>query len=114
VDVADGGASGWNRALCTASSASVVQASRFRSGVTVFRIRSGRGPKTGSEPTFRRNTAARVSTIEAGHNPEVAGSNPAPVLEKPRKTGAFLLSLRRAGPFPDLLQLVIHVASWLG
>src|SRR6266511_1199665 len=35
-----------------------------------------------SEPAFRRNTAARVYITEPAHNPEVAGSNPAPATEK--------------------------------
>jgi hypothetical protein len=35
VDVVDGRASGWNRALWSASATSALQASRFRSGVTM-------------------------------------------------------------------------------
>jgi hypothetical protein len=50
---------------------------RFRSDVTVFRLNARLPPKTGSKPAFRRNTAACVCTLEAAHNPEVAGSNPA-------------------------------------
>ena len=46
-------------------------------------------PKTGSEVAFRRNTAACVHTIEAAHNPEVAGSNPAPATQKAPETGLF-------------------------
>jgi hypothetical protein len=46
--------------------------------------REKRGPgsavATGSEPAFRRNTAERVYISEAAHNPEVAGSNPAPAI----------------------------------
>jgi hypothetical protein len=51
----------------------------------------GRGRKTGSEPAFRRTTAEHVYTIEAAHNPEVAGSNPAPVTQKGPGNRAFLL-----------------------
>jgi hypothetical protein len=58
--------------------ASVLQASRFRGDVTAFRLKTRERPKTGSEPAFRRNTAERVYITEAAHNPEVAGSNPAP------------------------------------
>ena len=42
-----------------------------------------------SERAFRRNTAERVYTIEAAHNPEVAGSNPAPATGKAPETGPF-------------------------
>ena len=45
--------------------------------------------ETGSEPAFRRNMAACVYTIEAAHNPEVAGSNPAPATGKAPETGPF-------------------------
>jgi hypothetical protein len=51
----------------------------------------GAWAKIGSEAAFRRNTAARVSTIEAAHNPEVAGSNPAPATGKGPGDGAFLM-----------------------
>ena len=47
-------------------------------------------PKTGSEPVFRRNMAACGYTIEAAHNPEVAGSNPAPATGKALGTGPFV------------------------
>jgi hypothetical protein len=47
--------------------------------------------KSCSEPAFRRNTAERVYTIEAAHNPEVAGSNPAPATAKGAGNGAFRL-----------------------
>jgi hypothetical protein len=64
--------------------ASTLQASGFRSDVTVFRLNALSRRKIGSEPAFRRNTAERVHTIEAAHNPEVAGSNPRnPRVEKP-------------------------------
>jgi hypothetical protein len=56
-------------------------------------------PKSGSEPAFRRNEAERVYPIEAAHNPEVAGSNPAPLFVKGAETGPFLCRRRhRAGP----------------
>jgi hypothetical protein len=73
----------------TASAASVLQASSFRSDVTVFRLNARSRPKTGPEPAFRRNTAACVYPIEAAHNPEVAGSNPASATEKARLAGLF-------------------------
>ena len=62
---------------------------RFRGDVTAFRLNARPRPKTGSEPAFRRNEAEYVCTIEAAHNPEVAGSNPAPATEKGPGNGAF-------------------------
>jgi hypothetical protein len=47
------------------------------------------------EPAFRRNTAAGVDTIEAAHNPEVAGSNPAPATQKGPGNRAFSLEAKR-------------------
>jgi hypothetical protein len=44
---------------------------------------------SGLESAFPRNTAERVYTIEAAHNPEVAGSNPAPATRKAPETGPF-------------------------
>ena len=58
--------------------ASVLQASGFRGNVTVFRLNAAAVGEFGSEPALRRNTAEGVYRIEAAHNPEVAGSNPAP------------------------------------
>ena len=49
--------------------------------------------ETGSESAFRRNTAERVYTIEAAHNPEVAGSNPAPATGKAPGPGLFSFSV---------------------
>jgi hypothetical protein len=69
--------------------ASVLQAAGFRGDVTAFRLNARLRPKTGSEPAFRRNTAERVYTIEAAHNPEVAGSNPAPATGRAPETGLF-------------------------
>jgi hypothetical protein len=57
--------------------------------VTVFPLNARPQPKTGSEPAFRRNTAERVYITEAAHNPEVAGSNPAPATAKGAGNGAF-------------------------
>src|SRR5262245_52279581 len=42
----------------------------------------------GSESAFRWNAAERLYLIAPAHNPEVAGSNPAPLLEGPGD-GAF-------------------------
>src|SRR5215208_4611733 len=54
------------------------------------------GDKTCSLSAFRRNTAERVYVIESAHNPEVAGSNPAPATPKGLENGAFrLLSTTR-------------------
>jgi hypothetical protein len=69
--------------------ASALQASGFRSDVTVFRLNARPRQKTGSLSAFRRNTAEHVYIIEAAHNPEVAGSNPAPATERPRVRGLF-------------------------
>ena len=77
----------WNRR----AAASVLQASGLRSDVTVFRLNATAGCQSGSESALRRNTAERVYTIEAAHNPEVAGSNPAPATAKGPGDGAFLL-----------------------
>jgi hypothetical protein len=55
----------------------------------------------GSEPAFRRNTAAGVTSIGAAHNPEVAGSNPAPpATGKAPETGPFYLGSRPVTPRP--------------
>jgi hypothetical protein len=69
--------------------ASVLEASGFRRDATVFRLNARARPKTGSDSAFRRNTAARVYRIEAAHNPEVAGSNPAPATAGGPGNGAF-------------------------
>ena len=56
--------------------------------VTVLRLNATAEGHSGSGPAFRRNTAERVYTIEAAHNPEVAGSNPAPATSRrPRRRG---------------------------
>jgi hypothetical protein len=73
------------------SAASVLQAPGFRRDVTVFRPNALSLPKTGSEPAFRRHTAARVCVTEAAHNPEVAGSNPTPATKKTRIRKSFCL-----------------------
>jgi hypothetical protein len=75
----------------TSPPASVLQASGFRGDVTAFRLNATVVSQPGSEPPFRRNTAERVYRIEAAHNPEVAGSNPAPATRKAPETGAFLV-----------------------
>jgi hypothetical protein len=77
--------------------ASVLQASSFLSDVIVFRLNARPPPKTGSEPAFRRNEAEHVYTIEAAHNPEVAGSNPAPATTKGAGNGAFRLLSEQCG-----------------
>ena len=69
--------------------ASVLQALGFRGDVTVFRLNAPPRPKTGSDSAFRRNEAERVYLFEAAHNPEVAGSNPAPATYKGPGNRAF-------------------------
>ena len=69
--------------------ARVLQASRFRCDVTAL-LNAAAG-ESGSERAFRRNTAEHVYTIEAAHNPEVAGSNPAPATGKgPARQNLYL------------------------
>src|SRR5437867_5530272 len=93
----------------TASAASVLQASGFRSDVTVFRLNARRRPKTGSESAFSRKTAEHVYRIEAAHNPEVAGSNPAPATAKGAGNGAFRFSgVRSCIPTSLLLPAAAH------
>jgi hypothetical protein len=60
----------------------------------VFRLNARPRPKTRSEPTFRRNTAERVYTIEAAHNPEVAASNPGAGTAQGAGNGALSLTNR--------------------
>jgi hypothetical protein len=74
----------------TDTAASDLQAARFRSDVTLFRLNAVAVGESRLEPAFRRNTAERVYTTEAAHNPEVAGSNPAPATSKGPGKGAFL------------------------
>jgi hypothetical protein len=62
------------------AAACVLQASSFRSDVSVFHLNQTCGAGTAVHPAFRRNTAERAYTIEAAHNPDVAGSNPAPAM----------------------------------
>jgi hypothetical protein len=69
--------------------ASGLQASGFRGDVTVFRLNAADLGESASEPAFRRNTAERVYTTEAAHNPEVAGSNPAPATQEGPGNRAF-------------------------
>ena len=109
--------------------ASVLQASGFRADVAVFRRNAQPRPKTGPERAFRRNTAERVHLIEAAHNPEVAGSNPAPATGGAPETGPFrfpqatlraetlaqLLPFRRSGDsalgYPSLLAARARVSK---
>ena len=57
------------------------------------------GRQSGSEHAFRRNTAARLYQIEAAHNSEVAGSNPAPATSKGPAWRGLLVD---AGAWPEL------------
>ena len=74
------------------SAASVLQASGFRGHATVFRLSAAVEAESRLEPALRRNAAARTDSLEATHNPEVAGSTPAPASERPRKRGLSLAS----------------------
>jgi hypothetical protein len=51
-------------------------------------------PRSGIEAAFRRNGAACVDAVEAAHNPEVTGSNPAPATYKGLGNRAFLFASR--------------------
>jgi hypothetical protein len=51
--------------------ASALQASSFRSDVTVFRLNAVVLGESGSQPAFLPNTAERAYTFETAHNPEV-------------------------------------------
>ena len=57
----------------------------------MFHLNAADVGESGSEPAFTRNTAERVYVIEAAHNPEIAGSNPAPATEKALHMQGFLL-----------------------
>ena len=72
-----------SRAAKTDSAASALQASGFRSDVTWFRLNAAAGCRFGSQPVFLRNPEERGYTSGEAHNPEVAGSNPAPLSKKP-------------------------------
>jgi hypothetical protein len=76
--------------------ASVLQASGVRGDATVFRLNASVAGQSGSGSAFRRNTAEPVYRIEAAHNPEVAGSNPAPATRKALETGPFCLRAQTA------------------
>ena len=85
------------RASESARAANVLQASGFRGDVTVCSLNAAAVAESSLEPAFRRNEAARVYPSEAAHNPEVAGSNPAPRYSKgPAKRGFCRRRLRGA------------------
>ena len=69
--------------------ASVLQASGFRCDLSGFRLDAAPEGRSGLGRAFRRNTAARLYLIEAPHNPEVAGSNPAPAISRGALRGSF-------------------------
>jgi hypothetical protein len=69
--------------------ASALQASGFRSGVTRFRLDAAAKARYGLESALRRNAAAGLASLEPAHNPEVAGSNPAPATRKAPQTRGF-------------------------
>jgi hypothetical protein len=50
-----------------------------------------------------------VYTIEAAHNPEVAGSNPAPATDKALLSGAFCLLIGRGAA--DFVPLFVPIAK---
>src|SRR5262249_5484377 len=73
--------------------ASALRASGFPSDVTVFDDLQ-LGCANWLTPAFRRYPAEHLYGIEAAHNPEVAGSNPAPATQKGPGSGAFFVSSR--------------------
>src|SRR5262249_42283296 len=81
--------------------ASALQASSFRSDVTVFRLNARARLKTRSEPAFRRNTTEPVYRTEPAHNPEVAGSNPAPATDKGAERRLCLYASGLGPPSPS-------------
>jgi hypothetical protein len=66
-----------------------LQAPGFRGDASVFRLRATGEARSRLEPALRRNAAARLPSLEAADNPEVAGSNPAPATEEAPETGLF-------------------------
>jgi hypothetical protein len=76
--------SGTSRRCSPSSAAGVPRGHGRTSRPDWHRLRATR-----REPTFRRSTAACVCTIEAAHNPEIAGSNRAPATSKAPRTGPF-------------------------
>jgi hypothetical protein len=73
------------------SAASVLQAPGFCGDVTAFRLKAKDVGLSGFESAFLRNAAEGLGLVEAAHNPEVAGSNPAPATAKGAGNGAFRL-----------------------
>jgi len=55
----------------------------------VFRLNSMAAGQSGWERALRRNTKKPRHLVEAAHNPEVAGSNPAPATFKGPGDRAF-------------------------
>ena len=70
----------------------LAEAPVFRGDVTVFRLDATAEVWSGLESRLRRTTAERVYTSEPAHNPEAAGSNPAPAIGKAPGNGAFRIS----------------------
>jgi hypothetical protein len=65
---------------------------RFRDDAIVFRLYAEGQARSRLEPALRRNAAVRRWSLEAAHNPEVAGSNPAPATrEGPGNRGLLRL-----------------------
>jgi hypothetical protein len=79
----------------TSPAASVLQASGFRRDVTAFRLDATCAGDSGLKSAFKWNEAAHAHTIEAAHNPEVAGSNPAPATREGPGNGAFCLLVQQ-------------------
>jgi hypothetical protein len=69
--------------------ARLLQAATLRSDVTVFRLNATDEAESRLKPAMRRNATVRIGSLEAAHDPEVAGSSPAPLLEKALATGPF-------------------------
>jgi hypothetical protein len=71
--------------------ASVLQASSFRSDVTVFRPNASVAAQSGSDSAFRRITGERVYRTQAAHNRRSQVQILPPLLRKAPEDGAFCL-----------------------
>jgi hypothetical protein len=74
--------------------ASALQATGLRGDATRFRLKAAAGPRSGLQPAFLWNPAERGYISGEAHNPEVAGSNPAPATAKGPHLRAFRVYAR--------------------
>jgi hypothetical protein len=70
--------------------------SRRPHGAVRFRLTAVTTLRSCVHPALLRNATATMTPTRAAHNPEVAGSNPAPATEKALETGPFLYPGGRA------------------